>query len=82
MRAEPELQDPTYFYSQTRLSEMPAHIAEAVREAMYADGYLQDHGDGDMQTFSPFDFMEPEYHWLRETYVRTALTALGSDVSR
>lgn len=62
---------------QKRLGDMPPHIAEAVREAMYADGYLQDHGDGDMKTFSPFDAMEDEYYWLREAYVRTALEALA-----
>lgn len=63
-------------YTRTRLNDMPTHIAEAVREAMYADGYLHKHTDGQMQTFSPFDFMEPEFKWLREQYVRTALGRL------
>lgn len=69
-------------YASRRLTEMPTNIAEAVREAMYADGYLRDHGDGDMQTFSPFDFLEEEYYWLREAYVRTALASLRTGEPR
>lgn len=67
----------TAIYAQTRLGDMPSHIAEAVRQAMYDDGYLRDHGDGDMKTFSPFDGMEDEFYWQREAYVSTALEALA-----
>lgn len=63
--------------AQTRLTSMPGHIACAVRQAMYDDGYLQDFGDGDMKTFSPFDGMESEFTWEREAYVRAALESLA-----
>lgn len=69
--------DQASIYAQKRLGDMPPHIADAIREAMYADGYLQDHGDGDMKTFSPFDDMEDHYYWLREAYTLTALKNLA-----
>lgn len=62
--------------TQTRLTDMPGHIACAVRQAMYADGYLQAHGDGDIKTFSPFDGMEDDFAWQREAYIRAALETL------
>lgn len=55
----------------TRLSEMPPRTADAVRQAMTDDGYLT------TTTYSPFDLMEPETHWLREAYAHTALTQLS-----
>lgn len=68
--------------AQNRLTEMPPQLAEATREAMYRDGYLQDFGDGDMKTFNPFDSMEPEFYWLRVAYVKSALEALSSEETK
>lgn len=78
MSDAPSIADQASIYAQKRLGDMPSHVAEAVREAMYADGYLKDHGDGDIKTFSPFEGMEDEYYWLREAYARTALEQLAA----
>jgi len=53
-----------------RLEDMPADTADAIRDAMLADGYLE------RSTFNPFAGVDPTYAWLRREYAQTALANL------
>lgn len=56
--------------AETRMSEMSPELAEAVMDAMYADGYLV------TNFFNPFSEMDPSYSWLRTEYAEMALQSL------